>query len=143
VSDQLDAFNMAWFAAMGSRTDRLRVSGMGNVEERERPKRATPLLGDGGTVYDVSSMPILSTEQAQEVGRRALAEGITPTVFRGSAAKDHIVCCDPSTAMCGADQRGEMFGMGAPDPKRMCTACATLSKDPMFKCCATCKGDRS
>lgn len=58
-------------------------------------------------------------------------------------SKDHIVCCDPSTAICGADQRGEMFGMGAPDPKRMCTACATLSKDPMFKCSATCQGDRT
>lgn len=57
-------------------------------------------------------------------------------------AKDHLVCCNPAVALCGADQRGEMFGMGAPDPKRMCTACATLSKDPSFKCYSECKGDR-
>lgn len=60
---------------------------------------------------------------------------------RGSVGKDHIVCCDPGTALCGADQRGEMFGLGRPDNRRMCTACAVLSGNPLHKCCFTCPGD--
>lgn len=67
---------------------------------------------------------------------------VEPTFDISGVGKDHIVCCDPATALCGADQRGEPFAMGAPDPKRMCTACAALSRDPHYRCCATCKGDR-
>lgn len=76
--------------------------------------------------------PVLTDEQARTAALSALG---------ASSAKDHIVCCNPAIALCGADQRGEMFGIGAPDNKRMCSACAALSKDPQYKCCATCKGD--
>lgn len=56
MSDQLDAFNVAWFAATGSRSGRMHAN-KPNMEQRERPKRATPLLEDEGTVYDISSLP--------------------------------------------------------------------------------------
>lgn len=75
--------------------------------------------------------PVLTDEQARAAAYSAL--GV-------SSGKDHIVCCDPATAICGADQRGEPFAIGAPDPKRMCSACAVLAKDPNHRCCRACPG---
>lgn len=85
-------------------------------------------------------IPIRTRKQAEEAARRALAD-LLPSVVVGPPTKDHIVCCNPTTALCGADQRGEPFALGAPDPKRMCTACAALAKDPNHKCCKECPGD--
>lgn len=56
MNDQLDAFNMAWFALSRARSGRMRVNHP-NMEQRVRPKRATPLLEAEGTVYDISSLP--------------------------------------------------------------------------------------
>lgn len=118
MSDGMDAFNFAW-SALGARSGRMHIN-KPNMEQRERPRRATPLLENAGTVYDVSTLP---------------------PAFDGTRPRDHIVCCNPAIALCGADQRGEMFGIGAPDNKRMCSACAALSSDPHHKCCADCPGD--
>lgn len=79
-------------------------------------------------------MPLALLKQAPG-SLKALAREMT------KPAKDHLVCCNPAVALCGADQRGEMFGIGAPDNKRMCSACASLSSDPHHKCCADCPGD--
>lgn len=54
---------------------------------------------------------------------------------------DHLVCCDPGTALCGADQHGEVIGVGTPKPGRLCTACAVLDADPMYRCSSGCPGD--
>jgi len=54
---------------------------------------------------------------------------------------DHVVCCDPDTALCGADQTGEPPALGKPDTsKRMCTACAALTEDVEYKCSTDCPG---
>lgn len=55
MNDKMDAFAFAW-GALGASSGRLRVD-KPNMEQRERPKRATPLLEDQGTVYDISSLP--------------------------------------------------------------------------------------
>lgn len=55
-------------------------------------------------------------------------------------AVDHLVCCDPATALCGADQRGEVIGIGTPTPGRLCTACAVLDADPSYRCSSGCPG---
>lgn len=54
---------------------------------------------------------------------------------------DHLVCCDPGIALCGADQRGEVIGIGPPDAGRLCTACAALDGDPSYRCSSGCPGD--
>lgn len=41
---------------------------------------------------------------------------------------DHIVCCDPDTALCGADVAGEDLSLDTPDKApNMCPVCLTLS----------------
>lgn len=55
-------------------------------------------------------------------------------------ALDHIVCCDPDTALCGADQAGEPPALHQRNTKTMCTACAVLDADKDHKCGADCPG---
>lgn len=55
-----------------------------NMEQVRRPKKATPIFEADGPAYDISSLP-----------------------FGHDAEPDHIVCCDPSRALCGADVTGQ------------------------------------
>lgn len=51
---------------------------------------------------------------------------------------DHIVCCDPATALCGADVRGEVI-LFIGRQGRVCKKC--LERDGNgFKCNPRCTG---
>lgn len=42
--------------------------------------------------------------------------------------RDHIICCDPDTALCGADVSGEDISLATPDKApNLCPTCLTLS----------------
>jgi hypothetical protein len=44
------------------------------------------------------------------------------------AVFDHIVCCDPDTALCGADVAGEDISLSTPDhAPNLCPNCRELA----------------
>lgn len=73
------------------------------------PVTGIPVLSPGGTVFDITNLPAPNEPDGE------------PT---------HVVCCDPSTALCGADTVGQSIKAVHPGSKaaegRPCSACLSL-----------------
>lgn len=86
-----------------------------NMEQRARPINGVPILSSQGTVYDISSLPPVEV--------------------------DHVVCCNPAKALCGAFVAGEAVRFGDPGRSRNpCQECFNRAADGEKCGAAMCPG---